>query len=96
MDNIIIDNSLQLKLIDFGFSTTSTDKLKMYCGTPSYMCPEIVSKEPYYGKRADVWALGVLLFTLLEGTYPFRASNDNDLYRKIKSGIYEVPEALPR
>ena len=43
----------------------------MYCGTPSYMAPEIVSKRPYDGRAADIWALGVLLYKLLTGKFPF-------------------------
>lgn len=36
------------------------------------MSPEIVSKEDYYGKPADIWALGILLFVMLHGYYPFK------------------------
>ena len=62
------------KLIDFGFSTCipNETKYKMFCGTPSYMAPEIVLKQEYCGPPADVWALGVLLYALLCGTLPFK------------------------
>ena len=96
MDNIIIDRSLHIKLIDFGFSTVTKEKLKVFCGTPSYMCPEIVSKEPYYGEKADLWALGILLFTLHVGYYPFRAMNDRELFRKIRKGLYDAPDSIPK
>jgi MAP/microtubule affinity-regulating kinase len=44
LENILIDSSLNIKLIDFGFSIRSRNlaKLKIFCGTPSYMAPEIV------------------------------------------------------
>jgi len=57
----------QIKLIDFGFACVAKDKLKVFCGTPSFMSPEIVAKKEYSGSAADVWACGVLLFVMLTG-----------------------------
>ena len=71
MTNILIDTSGAVKIIDFGFATTGFGEHKMYCGTPSYMAPEIVDKKSYDGKRVAVWALGVVLYKLLTGDYPF-------------------------
>jgi serine/threonine protein kinase len=73
LENILIDPVNGPKLIDFGFATCLPQnfKARIYCGTPTYMSPEIVKKEEYDGAKADMWALGVLLFTLLTGTFPF-------------------------
>ena len=62
-----------IKLIDFGFSANSKTTLSNYCGTPAYMSPEIVKKNPYAGAKADIWALGVMLFHLVTGHYPFKS-----------------------
>lgn len=74
LENMLMDENKNIKLIDFGFSTfmPNDQKVKMFCGTPSYMAPEIVLKKEYYGPPADVWALGVLLFALLCGFFPYK------------------------
>jgi serine/threonine protein kinase len=87
LENIILSESLAPKLIDFGFSTCieKSRKVKIFCGTPSYMAPEIVQKKEYRGEPADVWALGVLTFVTLTGIFPFRGATDQELYRKINN-----------
>ena len=71
MTNILIDEDEKVKIIDFGFAARTTQRLDLYCGTPSYMSPEIVQKFKYLGKPVDIWALGVVLFKLLTGLYAF-------------------------
>jgi serine/threonine protein kinase len=86
LENILLDETrTRVKLIDFGFSTCipHEKKVKIFCGTPSYMAPEIVSKIEYAGPPADIWALGVLLYALLCGRFPFKGSNDKELYTNI-------------
>jgi len=49
-ENIIYQPETGLiKIIDFGFAISSNEKLKVFCGTPSYMAPEIVTKQEYIG-----------------------------------------------
>ena len=71
MTNILIDHLEVVKIIDFGFSSEGYKKQKMYCGTPSYMAPEIIDRRVYIGVYVDMWALGVVLYKLLTGEYPF-------------------------
>lgn len=81
-------------MIDFGFSTClpHEKKIKLFCGTPSYMAPEIVAKVEYSGPPADIWALGVLLFALLCGKFPFKGQNDKELYNAIRFNELVVPD----
>jgi len=93
MENLLLDDKRNAKIIDFGFSicAVSSQKLKIFCGTPSYMAPEIVMKKEYYGPPADVWSLGILLFTMLCGRFPFRGSTEHDLFRSISRCQYTFP-----
>lgn len=94
LENLLLDEAGTVKIIDFGFSTIihPGKKLKIFCGTPSYMSPEIVGRKEYSGFCADIWAMGVLLYALLCGSFPFRGQNDRDLYRKIVRGVFQIPE----
>jgi serine/threonine protein kinase len=104
LENIIIDEKNNVKIIDFGFGTISqsTKLLNFFCGTPSYMPPEIVKKKDYIGSSADIWSIGILLYTLVCGSFPFRGKNiykrlaitEKELYSKISKGVYIVPETI--
>jgi len=96
LDNILIDYKSNIKIIDFGFSSMNlpNKKLKVFCGTPSYMAPEIVKRIEYYGPPADIWALGVLLFIILTGSFPFKAQTDKDLFKLISGGIISIPSFI--
>ena len=87
-DNIMITKSDQVKLIDFGLSkaTNNNRNLTTVAGTPYYMAPEVL--EGSYGKKADLWSLGVLLYTLVSGYLPFQGNNAPEVFRKIKEADY--------
>lgn len=98
LENLLLDKSAErVKIIDFGFATqvaTRSTKLRAFCGTPSYMAPEIVKGESYSGFATDVWALGVVVFALLAGSLPFTARTEMQLYAKIRRGIFSIPDSL--
>jgi serine/threonine protein kinase len=96
LENVLFANANDIKLIDFGFSTVCQPgkRLKVFCGTPSYMAPEIVRRTEYEGKPVDMWSLGILLYALLCGCFPFRAKSYPDLYRRIARGTFAIPEEL--
>lgn len=85
-------------MIDFGFCCCSSPdvKLKVFCGTPSYMCPEIVLKKEYLGAQTDIWATGILFYAMLCGQFPFRGTSDKDLYKKIAKGQFSFAEHVSR
>lgn len=51
------------------------------------MSPELIKHE-YDGMASDVWALGVVLFCMLNGAFPFKAPTDRELFKKICRGGY--------
>lgn len=58
------------------------------------MAPEIVRRAEYEGKPVDMWSMGILLYALLCGCFPFRAKAYPDLYRRIARGTFPMPEEL--
>lgn len=79
-ENLLVDSAWNVRLIDFAFSIkiSETSKVKRYCGTPSYMAPEILKRESYYPNKADVWSLGVVGYRLMTGKPPFKGRNSLD------------------
>ena len=89
LNNIIIGNDFIMKYIDFGMGTEHSGLLHDYLGTPNYTSPELLLKQPYYGKSEDIFSLGVTLFILVTGKLPFKLALPNDsLYQYISRGDY--------
>jgi len=64
-------------------------------GCPAYVSPEILeSTGGYSAKAADIWSLGVMLFTMLCGRYPFHDDDPSALFAKIRSGFFTVPDSI--
>lgn len=93
-EHIILDRTpsgeLKLWLLDFGVCAAETAPIAeqerergRVFGTPSYVSPEQASGNPEVDGRADVFGLGVVLFEVLAGRVPFRASNVTALLRRI-------------
>jgi len=64
-------------------------------GCPAYVSPEILrSNTVYSGRMADMWGLGVMLYTMLVGRYPFHGAEHSGLFAKIRRGQFSLPDSL--
>lgn len=78
-DNILVDEELNLKLIDMAFCSRQDDgQQSCVNGTIHYLAPEILSKEKC-DHRKDLYALGVVLYRMIYGVFPFDGDNENEI-----------------
>mmetsp|Transcript_10857 Transcript_10857/g.32543 ORF Transcript_10857/g.32543 Transcript_10857/m.32543 type:complete len:344 (+) Transcript_10857:974-2005(+) len=85
-----------IKICDFGYSKhTLNSSAKTGVGTATYMAPEVIYGGPRYdAKKADTWACGVILYTMLYGCYPF-SNTEPDYLVRISRADYEIPPEVP-
>ena len=74
-------DNLELKIADFGFATfRKIRKLQDYKGSKTYMAPEINEEKIYDGRKSDIFSLGVILFIVVLGIFPFDEAKKGDWY----------------
>eukprot|EP01065_Artemidia_motanka_P022387 TRINITY_DN26583_c0_g1_i1.p1 TRINITY_DN26583_c0_g1~~TRINITY_DN26583_c0_g1_i1.p1 ORF type:complete len:889 (+),score=126.45 TRINITY_DN26583_c0_g1_i1:59-2725(+) len=69
-DNVMLSKEGHCMLTDFGFATRGSERDRRSCGTLAYMAPEVIAQQPCTCK-VDWWSLGVLVFIMMTGSYPF-------------------------
>jgi calcium/calmodulin-dependent protein kinase I len=82
-----------IKITDFGLAKRKNPNQTLHtaCGTPSYVAPEVLKRQPY-SPAVDLWSIGVILYILLCGFPPFHNENTAELYNLIKAGDYSFPD----
>lgn len=100
MENVLLvrpwqQGNRQVKLADFGFATVLEDneRLTSACGSPHYCSPEVLAGSapgaPGYRLECDMWAVGVIAYSLLCCQYPFDGDTDADVVNAVSKGQFE-------
>ncbi|XP_039042370.1 serine/threonine-protein kinase SRK2I-like [Hibiscus syriacus] len=99
LENTLLDGSPapRLKICDFGYSKSSVlhSQPKSTVGTPAYIAPEVLLRQEYDGKIADVWSCGVTLYVMLVGQYPFEDPDEPKDFRNTIQRILSVQYSIP-
>lgn len=99
-DNILLDEYGHIKLADFGLArkveNSEISQNLSFCGSPIYIAPETLKKEPY-SKKVDFYGLGVLLYELVVGIHPFFDKKSAEIKKlKIEKEIEYPPLMDPK
>ena len=96
LGNFFISDNMEVKLGDFGLAAVirhAGEKRKTICGTPNYIAPEVLDGQGH-SYEVDVWAVGIVAYTLLVGKPPFETTEAQTTYRRIKMNAFSYPENI--
>ena len=91
-ENLLLTQHKTIKITDFGLSNEYEDFLMTPCGSPCYASPEVLKGKKYSGLGIDLWASGIILYSMLCGYLPFDDKNNDELFKKILKCKIEFPK----
>ncbi|KAF2203736.1 hypothetical protein GQ43DRAFT_478776 [Delitschia confertaspora ATCC 74209] len=98
--NLFLDKDMNVKVGDFGLAAllVSPEDLSgirrtTMCGTPNYLAPEVLEKTGKgHNEKVDLWAIGIMMYTLAVGRAPFHAAKREEIYQKLRKTEYSWPD----
>jgi len=98
-ENILLTENMHIKLTDFGTAKilekeSDNNRANSFVGTAEYVSPELLNDKATC-KSSDFWALGCIIYQLLAGRPPFKASNEYQTFQKIIKMEYTLPDEIP-
>lgn len=98
LENVLFRSSdeddFYVKVVDFGIAGMASEKVD--AGTLAYMAPETLEKVAASTSPAiDVWALGVMYYTMVYGTLPFYSTSERELSKMIRNDPVKFPKEQP-
>jgi len=92
--NLFLDKDGTARLGDMNVSKVAkAGFLYTQTGTPYYASPEVWNDKPYNSK-SDIWSLGCVIYEMLTLHPPFRASNMNELFKRVVKGQFDDPPSM--
>jgi len=94
LGNLLFDADYNLQVADFGLAIrfdNDTDTDTAIVGTPNYISPEMLDSKPY-SFSVDIWAVGIVMYTLLVGTPPFETASIRTTYQRIRENEWSFPD----
>uniref|UniRef100_A0A0K0FFM1 non-specific serine/threonine protein kinase n=1 Tax=Strongyloides venezuelensis TaxID=75913 RepID=A0A0K0FFM1_STRVS len=92
-ENLLLDKYGYVVITDFGLckeGLNKNDRTDTFCGTPEYLAPEVILKQPY-NYTVDWWCLGVVLYEMLFTLPPFYNRNVDEMYKNVVNQPLYVP-----
>lgn len=97
LGNLFLSEKMEIKIGDFGLATKlefDGERKRTICGTPNYIAPEVLDGKVGHSYEVDIWAIGVIIYTLVVGKPPFETSDVKTTYRRIRMNAYNFPETV--
>ncbi|PVU98601.1 hypothetical protein BB559_001428 [Furculomyces boomerangus] len=98
-ENCLLDAHGHVRIVDFGLvkildkngnDGLTNNRTFTFCGTPEYLTPEVLMRQPY-GKEVDWYCLGAILYEMIVGLPPFYSTNPTEMYNSILNDQLRFP-----
>ena len=99
LSNLLLSSKGELKIADFGLAVIldhPDEEHYTVCGTTNYIAPEVAVPQQGHGLSADLWSVGVVLYSLLVGRLPFDCKTTSEILHKVCQAKYELPAHISR